>query len=148
MPDILLDGERYTGLMGLVGRLEGSEIDPVLAAALIAFAFVFIHPFGDGNGRIHRYLIHHTLDRTGFTPPGILFPVSASIARSQGAYDAALERFSRAIAPYLDWAWQAGGSEEGPAITVRNRTGHLYRYFDATPQVEYLYGCVIDTVRR
>ncbi len=42
---------------------------------MIAFVFVFIHPFGDGNGRIHRY-------------------------------------------------------------------------FDATPQAEYLYGCVIDTVRQ
>lgn len=42
---------------------------------MIAFVFVFIHPFGDGNGRIHRY-------------------------------------------------------------------------FDATPQTEYLYGCVIDTVRQ
>lgn len=138
------------GFAGLVARLKGAEIDPILAAAAIAFAFafVFIHPFDDGNGRIHRYLIHHTLNEAGFTPPGILFPVSAAIVRNQAAYDAALERFSRAIAPYIDWAWEAGASEGGPAIVVRNRTDHLYRYFDATPQAEYLYGCVIDTVRR
>lgn len=141
------------GFAALAGRLKGAELDPVLAAAAIAFAFVFIHPFADGNGRIHRYLIHHTLDEAGFTPPGILFPVSAAIVRNQAAYDAALERFSRSIAPHLDWAWrdsrpEDGGSENGPAIVVRNRTDHLYRYFDATPQAEYLYGCVIDTVRR
>nr|WP_247871337.1 MULTISPECIES: Fic family protein [unclassified Azospirillum] len=85
------------GFAGLVARLKGAEIDPVLAAAAIAFAFVFTHPFEDGNGRIHRYLIHHTLDEAGFTPPGILFPVSAAIVRNQAAYNASLERFSRAI---------------------------------------------------
>ena len=136
------------GFAGLVARLKGAEIDAVLAAAAIAFAFVFIHPFEDGSGRIHRYLIHHTLDEAGFTPPGILFPVSAAIVRNQAAYDASLERFSRAITPHIDWEWVASASEDGPAIVAQNRTDHLYRYFDATPKAEYLYGCIIDTVRR
>lgn len=141
------------GFAVLIGRLKGdgskqSGIDPVLAAAAVAFAFVFVHPFADGNGRIHRYLIHHMLIEAGFTPPGVLFPVSAAIVRDRIAYDAALECFSRAIMPHLDWGWRDGGSEEGPVLVVRNRTDHLYRYFDATPQAEYLYGCVIDTVRR
>lgn len=136
------------GFAALTARLKGAAVDPVLAAAVIAFAFVFIHPFGDGNGRIHRYLIHHTLSEAGFTPPGVLFPVSAAIVRNQRAYDAALERFSHAIAPHIDWAWSNNGDGGGPDIVVRNRTDHLYRYFDATPQAEYLYGCVIDTVRQ
>jgi hypothetical protein len=141
------------GFAALVNRLKGADIDPVLAAAVISFAFVFIHPFDDGNGRIHRYLIHHMLDETGFTPPGVLFPVSAAIVRNQAAYDAALERFSRAIASHIDWKWQDGGAgsgdtDIGPAIVVKNRTDYLYRYFDATPQAEYLYDCVIETVRR
>ncbi|MFC0220163.1 Fic family protein [Pseudochelatococcus lubricantis] len=29
------------------------------AAAVLAFGFVYIHPFEDGNGRLHRYLIRH-----------------------------------------------------------------------------------------
>jgi hypothetical protein len=141
------------GFAALVNRLKGADIDPVLAAAVISFAFVFIHPFDDGNGRIHRYLIHHMLDEAGFTPPGVLFPVSAAIVRNQAAYDAALERFSRAIASHIDWNWQDSGPDlevagMGPAIMVKNRTDYLYRYFDATPQAEYLYDCVIDTVRR
>lgn len=41
-------------------RFAKSIYDPVLAAG-IAFGFVFIHPFEGGNGRIHRYLIHHVL---------------------------------------------------------------------------------------
>lgn len=68
--------------------------------------------------------------------------------RNRAAYDAALERFSRGIAPHLDWAWRDGGADELPGIVVRNRTDHLYRYFDATAQAEYLYGCVVDTVRK
>jgi hypothetical protein len=35
-------------------RLKGT-LDAVVAAALFAFGFVFIHPFEDGNGRIHRF---------------------------------------------------------------------------------------------
>lgn len=33
----------------------------VVEAACRSFAFVFIHPFGDGNGRIHRLLLHNVL---------------------------------------------------------------------------------------
>jgi hypothetical protein len=29
--------------------------------ALLGFGFMFVHPFEDGNGRIHRFLIHHCL---------------------------------------------------------------------------------------
>lgn len=37
----------------MVGRLELPDgVDPVVAAAVAAFGFVFIHPFDDGNDRI------------------------------------------------------------------------------------------------
>ncbi len=50
------------GLIETNNLLLADEIDAVVTAASIAFGFVFIHPFVDGNGRIHRYLIH---PRTG-----------------------------------------------------------------------------------
>ena len=50
-----------SGLMETYRLLNESDYDAVLAATLIAFGFVFIHPFEDGNGRIHRYLFHHVL---------------------------------------------------------------------------------------
>ena len=34
------------------------QIDPVVAASILAFGFVHFHPFEDGNGRLHRYLVH------------------------------------------------------------------------------------------
>jgi Fic family protein len=49
-------------------KLEKDKtFDAFLAAAIIAFGFVFIHPFVDGNGRIHRFLIHHELIRKDLT---------------------------------------------------------------------------------
>ena len=38
----------------------------MVAAAAVAFGFVYIHPFEDGNGRLHRWRIHHVLARAGF----------------------------------------------------------------------------------
>lgn len=67
------------GLISTNTLLESPESDAVLAAAIIAFGVAFIHPFVDGNGRIHRYIIHHILARKEFTKQGVIFPVSASI---------------------------------------------------------------------
>jgi DNA polymerase III beta subunit-like protein/Fic/DOC family protein len=130
--------------MEMVRRLEISEgPDPVIAAAVTAFGFVFIHPFDDGNGRIHRFLVHHILAKLGFTPPGILFPVSAAMLRNRIAYDQVLERFSLSIMPFIDHDLDP---ERG--MTVHNETVHLYRYFDATAQAEYLYQCIEETIHR
>lgn len=126
-----------------VGRLRDEAVDPVVAAAVAAFGFVFIHPFEDGNGRLHRFLVHHMLSARGFGPDGLIFPVSASMLRERHSYDAALERFSRPLLQHIDWAWTLGQN-----IVVRNETRHLYAYFDATSQAEYLYDRVADTVHR
>ena len=55
-------------ISGMVAFDRGAaqKLDPVIAAAILAFGFVYVHPFADGNGRIHRYLIHHVLAQRGF----------------------------------------------------------------------------------
>ncbi len=53
--------------MRLTRRLVDNPVDPVVAAAVSSFAFVFIHPFEDGNGRIHRFLVHHVLVKASIT---------------------------------------------------------------------------------
>ncbi len=123
-------------------RLHGTT-DPVVAATLVAFGFVFLHPFEDGNGRIHRFLIHHVLSAEGFTPPDILFPVSAAIVRDRRGYDSALETFSKSIQSHIDWRWTP--SKE---IEVTNETASLYRYFDATILAEFLYSKIAETVHK
>ncbi len=130
------------GWADMTARLKGAT-DPVVAAALVSFAFVFIHPFEDGNGRIHRFLMHYILAREGFTPPDILFPISAAIVRDRKGYDAALETFSKAIQPHIDWNWTPASG-----IEVASESGDLYRYFDATELAEFLYAKVGETVRK
>ena len=120
--------------MVLTRRMLESEVHPVVAAAVCAFSFVFIHPFEDGNGRIHRFLMHSILAKRGYTPPGVIFPLSAAILRDQRSYDEALESFSRPLFDFIDWRWTPERK-----IVVRNDTDRLYRYFDATAFAEYLF---------
>ena len=70
---------------------------------MLAFGFVYIHPFEDGNGRIHRYLMHHVLARRGFNPSGIHFPVSAAILDKIDAYRDVLESYSGWLLPIIGW---------------------------------------------
>jgi hypothetical protein len=116
--------------------------DPAVAAAIIAFRFVFIHPFNDGNGRIHRYLVHHVLSKHEFTPPGVVFPVSAVMLRNRAAYDQVLERYSNTIMPFVAYSLDAHGR-----MVVNNDTANLYRFFDATAHAEFLYDCIGETIR-
>ena len=131
-----------TGWMALTARMLADNIEPVVAAAVAAFAFVFIHPFEDGNGRIHRFIVHHVLSKTGFSPDTMIFPVSAAIVRDQRSYDAVLESFSRPLFSAIEWGWTSEHE-----IAVRSDSAPLYRFFDATPVAEYLYDRVVDTVR-
>src|SRR5690349_10149139 len=128
--------------IGLMALIEELKVDPVCAAAAASFGFVFLHPFEDGNGRIHRFLIHQQLACSGFTPHHMLFPVSAVMMRDRNRYDDVLEGFSQSIAPYVDYELHEDGS-----LVVNNETIRLYQFWDATTFAEYLYGCVAETIR-
>jgi hypothetical protein len=132
----LLDGLIYTNQL-----IQHSAYDPVLAASSIAFGFVFIHPFVDGNGRLHRYLIHHILAKMNFAQQGMVFPVSASILDHIADYQQVLESYSRPLLEFVEWKATPKNN-----IEVLNDTADYYRYFDATKQAEFLYACVQDTV--
>lgn len=121
--------------------LEGG-VEAVVAAAVVGFSFVFIHPFVDGNGRIHRFLLHHVLSKLGYSPPGVILPISASIVRNLPEYDSVLQSFSKPLFPYIDWHLPPGGE-----LVVANDTADHYRYYDATRFAEYLFDRVEDTVR-
>lgn len=139
VPRLMQDWEK------MARRLLGDRaVDPVLVAAVVSFAFVFIHPFPDGNGRLHRFLIHHLLDRRKYTPPEGIFPVSASMLRDKRGYDEALETFSRGVMGCLDY----DVDPEDLSVTLRGTHAHLYRHFDATALVEYLYSRIEDTIQR
>ncbi len=131
------------GLLLTEQLLTKNTIDPVIAAAIIAFGFVFIHPFEDGNGRLHRYLMHHILAKKQFTQQGIIFPVSAAILNKIVDYRKVLEAYSLPLLDYIDWK-----ETKNHNVEVENDTIDFYRYFDATKQAEFMYDCVQETIEQ
>jgi len=132
--------ELVQGLLDFDRRFSG-ELDAVLAAAMLAFGFVYIHPFEDGNGRIHRYLIHHVLAKKQFAQQGIIFPVSASILDHIDDYRKTLESYSHPLLDFIEWK-----ETHDHNVEVTNNTLDYYRYYDTTRQAEFLYDCVKDTI--
>jgi hypothetical protein len=116
-------------------------IDPVIAAAVLAFGFVYVHPFVDGNGRLHRYLIHHVLTARGFNPAGIVFPVSSAILQRIDDYRRVLESYSKRLLPLIEWK-----PTESMNVRVENDTADFYKYFDATLHAEFLFECARKTI--
>ena len=131
------------GLLAANDRMRETGLDAVLKAAATAFGFVYIHPFEDGNGRMHRCLIHHVLAERNFTPPGMVFPVSSVMLDRIDDYRATLQSHSQALMPYIDWRPTLDRNVE-----VLNDTADLYRYCDVTAAAEFLYACVKRTVEQ
>lgn len=121
--------------------MNTANIDPVVQAAAVAFGFVYIHPFTDGNGRMHRCLIHHVLAERRFAPSSMVFPVSSVMLDRIDDYRKTLQEHSAALMPYIEWYPTATRN-----VDVVNDTADLYRYFDATSAAEFLYSCVAKTV--
>lgn len=129
------------GLIESDNQMLKSDLDPVLQAAATAFGFVYIHPLQDGNGRLHRYLIHHVLAEKKFAPQGLIFPVSSIMLNHIDDYRKTLQEHSAPLMDYIEWRPTPNGNVE-----VLNDTADLYRYYDCTEEAEFLYNCVQHTV--
>lgn len=123
-------------------KLLSADCNPVISAAVLSFAFVFIHPFDDGNGRIHRYLLHHILAEKRFNPENIIFPISAVLYKNAKLYDGMLESFSQKLLPLLEYSLAEDGT-----MTVQNATADFYRYINFTQIAEDFFSVVEETLR-
>lgn len=143
--------EMMEGLRAFEQRTRGQS--PLLRAAALSFGFVYIHPLGDGNGRLSRFLINDILRRDGFLPAPVILPVSAVISENamrRGAYDTALEHLSRPLMATMNSVCKFGAKvqhEDGVASNLHvadwNRGLATWRYADLTFQSEYL----VDVIR-
>lgn len=133
--------ELMAGLLDCAARTEGMH--PVVRAALLSFGFVFIHPFEDGNGRIHRFLIHDVLGRGGVVPAGMVLPVSAYMLHHSQEYDRVLESYSKPLRTVVSI-----DIDESEQLTIRNpvEASGSYRYPDLTNQAAYLLHAVEQTI--
>jgi len=133
--------ELMKGLMATHERMSEGNVHAIVHAATLSYGFVFLHPFEDGNGRIHRFLIHNILALEGFTPKGIMFPISAVMLKNPDIYDMSLEYFSGKLMPLIEYTLDEDGY-----MSVNNETAHWYKYIDMTIQTETLYNFVQGTI--
>jgi hypothetical protein len=124
----LMDGLKQTAI-------KTQDIPAEIRAALLSFGFVFIHPFEDGNGRIHRFLIHDILVSDGLVPQGLIIPVSAHMLNHMGEYNQVLERYSKPLMFFVRYDIKANGE-----LVVKNseETEGYFRYPDLTEHCIYL----------
>jgi hypothetical protein len=133
--------ELMAGLLAAHQVMKEGAVPAIIHAAAISYGFVFMHPFEDGNGRIHRFLIHNILFLRGGIPKGLMFPVSAAMLKNPALYDHSLEAFSNPLMRLVEYDLDDLGQ-----MTVPDETGPLYRYIDMTAQAEALYDFVKLTI--
>jgi hypothetical protein len=129
------------GLLKSHRMMKEGAVTAIIHAAAISYGFVFLHPFEDGNGRIHRFLIHNILFLRGAIPKGLMFPVSAAMLKNPALYDHSLEAFSSPLMGLVEYDLDDLGQ-----MTVSGETGCRYRYIDMTAQAEALYDFVRLTI--
>ncbi len=131
------------GLQSLGLKTAGVTF-PEVRAAIIAFGFVFIHPFEDGNGRLHRFLIHDVLSHDEKVPKGLIVPVSAHMLNNIKEYDAILEKYSKPLMRRVRFSATEIGEVE---ILNPEEVEGYFKYPDLTEQCVYLVQTLHDTIR-
>ena len=123
--------------------IKSAGAPPEIRASILSFGFVFIHPFEDGNGRIHRFLIHDVLAHDQLVPQGIIIPVSAHMLNNIRDYDATLEKYSKPLMQRVRYQ-----RAEDTTITITNlsQVESYFRYPDLTEQCVYLMKTIHATL--
>jgi len=161
------------GLRVFLERTQGQSA--VLRCAVAAFAFVYIHPLADGNGRVHRFLINDILRRDGVIAEPVILPVSAVISADAGArraYDQVLDQVSaplmRAVREQVEFSrvqiTYPDGVVSNFGFNARNYSGQsdqsgqsdnpddiarpLWRYPDLGAHAVYLSGVIARTIKQ
>jgi Fic family protein len=119
-------------LMALANSLPRS-IDPIVAASICSFGFVYLHPFMDGNGRLSRFLFHRALCQSGRLASGLILPVSVAMQRREADYLMCLQSFSKPARAL----WQVTWVDEGQYVLEWQGDDSIYRYWDATAAAEF-----------
>jgi hypothetical protein len=130
-----------SGLRETEKKSEGNHA--VIRATIIAFGFVFIHPFEDGNGRLHRFLIHDILTRDGVVEKGLIIPVSARMIHQIRDYDLALEAYSKPLMKRIGYNLSANGEL---SVTNLTEVEAYFRYPDLTYQCIYLSRIISEAI--
>ena len=153
-PSAAVVHEMLQGLRDFESRTQGENT--VARTAAVSFAFVYLHPLSDGNGRVHRFLLNHLLAADGVVPANMIIPVSATIAGSpagRAEYDRVLESFSRPLMRRYEGEYNFATSRVYPdgvpsdfSFTADQDALHAWRYLDLTAHVRYVSELLQKTV--
>lgn len=121
---------------------RSGSVDPVAAAAAISAAFVYIHPFMDGNGRLSRLLMQPAITAQP-TPDGkrLFLPLSSAIHRHQRDYYAALDVWSSQVMRHVTY------DVVDQTVRVRGESADHYRFPELTAYTEFVYRSANRAVR-
>lgn len=124
---------------------KSTSIETIIKATMVSFGYVYIHPFEDGNGRVHRFLIHDILVRDGIVPNSTILPVSAQILAHMNEYDTTLELLSKLIERKVKYDINDSGE-----MTVNNASEieALYRFPDLTKHTVFLARAIQSTINK
>jgi hypothetical protein len=140
-PPPILVKTLMAGLRTFIKRSE--ELPPPLRAAVISFGFVYTHPFDDGNGRLHRLLLHESLAYDGYVDKRLVLPFSAVMLKDMASYDRVLESYASAVMQRVKYDLDNKGK-----LTIKNEkeASGIWRYPDFTHHVEYVIDMIEATV--
>lgn len=149
MVDAMLDALRHV-------EASTRGANPVARAAAVSFAFVYLHPLADGNGRVHRFLVNHLLAADKAVPANLVVPVSATIsgsAKGRAGYDEILESLSKPFMRRYADAYRFGVRRTCPDGVLTDfeflqteDAQHAWRYLDLTGHARYLSAVLRQTV--
>lgn len=129
------------GLLSFANDRERS-IDPIAKAAIVSFGFVYIHPFCDGNGRLHRFLLHHTLAQSGLLPDKLVIPVSAVLSKNLRRYWETLTAFSKPVTSLWDYR-----RADADPLVVSHPGKAPYAYWNASGVIDLVRWALTEAVQ-
>jgi Fic family protein len=138
--------------------MNRDDIPPVVQAAMAHAQFELIHPFGDGNGRVGRALIHVLLSKRRLADPYVP-PISLVFGANKDAYIAGLDnfqagkmsawvdQFSRAVITSTDKAAEFSRSVADLQREWRDRLGRVRSDAASLAIIDHLPSFPYITVR-
>ena len=141
-----------SGLSETMVRTVGS--DPIIRAAALSFAFVYIHPMCDGNGRLSRFIVNDILRRDQVVKAPLIVPVSVTICKDMASYDRVLDVFAGPFRRRYSGSWRFGAEVRYADGEISNfefddygDALHAWRYLDLTDHVIYMAHVMSETLR-
>jgi len=128
--------------LGDLGK-KNKSTNTIIKATMVSFGYVYIHPFEDGNGRIHRFLIHDILVRDGIVPNSTILPVSAQIFARMDEYDKTLEILSKLIESKVKYNLNEHGKM---VVNNASEIKASYQFPDMTSHSVFLAKAIHTTV--